>query len=84
MSGFAQFPGCDVRAKLDHPVIDADAHVLECEFALNDFLARVAGPALVEKSRTRMRGSPYKFDTRTIWWGAPSGTVPSPTRSCVG
>ena len=73
MSGFAQFPGCDVRAKLDHPVIDADAHVLECEFALNDFLARVAGPALVEKSRTRMRGSPYKFDTRTIWWGAPSG-----------
>ena len=73
MSGFAQFPGCDVRAKLDHPVIDADAHVLECEFALNDFLARVAGPALVEKSRARMRGSPYKFDTRTIWWGAPSG-----------
>ncbi len=73
MSGFAQFPGCDVRANLDHPVIDADAHVLECEFALNDFLARVAGPAMVEKSRTRMRGSPYKFDTRTIWWGAPSG-----------
>ncbi len=73
MSGFAQFPGCEVRARLDHPVIDADAHVLECEFAINDFLAQVAGPALVEKSRARMRASPYKFDTRTIWWGAPSG-----------
>ena len=73
MSGFAQFPGCDVRARLDHPVIDADAHVLECEFAINDFLAQVAGPALVEKSQARMRASPYKFDTRTIWWGAPSG-----------
>ena len=73
MSGFAQFPGCEVRARLDHPVIDADAHVLECEFAINDFLGQVAGPALVEKSRARMRASPYKFDTRTIWWGAPSG-----------
>ncbi len=73
MSGFAQFPGCEVRARLDHPVIDADAHVLECEFAINDFLAQVAGPAMVEKSRARMRGSPYKFDTRTIWWGTPSG-----------
>ncbi|MBL8381052.1 MAG: amidohydrolase family protein [Burkholderiales bacterium] len=73
MSGFAQFPGCDVRAKLDHPVIDADAHVLECEFALDDFLAQVAGSAMVERSRARMRGNPYKFETRTIWWGVPSG-----------
>ena len=73
MSGFAQFPGCEVRARLDHPVIDADAHVLECEFAINDFLAQVAGSAMVDKARARMRASPYKFDTRTIWWGAPSG-----------
>ncbi len=73
MSGFAQFPGCDVRARLDHPVIDADAHVLECEFAINDFLAQVAGSAMVDKALARMRASPYKFDTRTIWWGAPSG-----------
>ena len=73
MSGFAQFPGSDVRARLDHPVIDADAHVLECEFALNDFLAQVGGAEMVEKSRQRMRGSPYKFDTRSIWWGTPSG-----------
>ncbi|MEO6626774.1 MAG: amidohydrolase family protein [Burkholderiaceae bacterium] len=73
MSGFAQFPGSDVRARLDHPVIDADAHVLECEFAINDFLAQVAGSTIVDKARARMRASPYKFDTRTIWWGAPSG-----------
>ena len=51
MSGFAQFPGSDVRARLDHPVIDGDAHVLECEFAINDFLAQVGGPRMVEKSR---------------------------------
>ena len=73
MSGFAQFPGCEVRARLDHPVIDADAHVLECEFAINDFLAQVAGSDMVDKARARMHSSPYKFDTRTIWWGAPSG-----------
>ena len=73
MSGFAQYPGSEVRARLDHPVIDADAHVLECEFAINDFLAQVGGASMVEKSRSRMRASPYKFNTRTIWWGTPSG-----------
>lgn len=73
MSGFAQYPGSEVRARLDHPVIDADAHVLECEFAIHDFLAQVGGTDMVEKSRSRMRASPYKFNTRTIWWGTPSG-----------
>jgi predicted TIM-barrel fold metal-dependent hydrolase len=73
MSGFAQFPGSDVRARLDHPVIDADAHVLECEFALDDFLVQVAGPEMVERSHRRMQANPYKFETRTIWWGVPSG-----------
>ena len=37
MSGFADFPGSEVRARLDHPVIDADAHMLEAEFAFEDF-----------------------------------------------
>ena len=29
MSGFADFPGSEVRARLDHPVIDCDAHVVD-------------------------------------------------------
>ena len=73
MSEFAGFHGAEVRKRLDHPIIDADAHVIECEFALEDFIKQVAGPALVEQSRARMRANPYKLGTRTIWWGAPSG-----------
>ena len=43
MSGFADFPGSDVRARLDHPVIDCDAHVVEARFAIEDFLKDLAG-----------------------------------------
>ena len=32
-----------VRERLGHPVIDADAHVVECQFALEDTLKEVAG-----------------------------------------
>jgi len=31
------------REKLGHPIIDADAHVVECQFALEDTLKEVAG-----------------------------------------
>lgn len=70
--GHDHLPGDQIRAKLNHPVIDGDAHVVECEFALNDFVARVGGPELLERSRARFRTLPYG-ETRTIWWGAPSG-----------
>jgi predicted TIM-barrel fold metal-dependent hydrolase len=33
-----------IRERLGHPVIDADAHVVECQFALEDTLKEVAGP----------------------------------------
>jgi predicted TIM-barrel fold metal-dependent hydrolase len=35
--------GAKLRAALKHPIIDADAHVLECEFAMLDSLKEVAG-----------------------------------------
>lgn len=72
MSGFANFPGSDVRAKLDHPVIDADAHVLECDFAVMDFVKQIAGPGMVERLR-RTRVEQAKLGYRNIWWGVPSG-----------
>ena len=43
MSGYAGFPGSDVRAKLDHPVVDADAHVVEPLFAIEGYMRDVAG-----------------------------------------
>jgi len=35
--------GAAIRNALGHPVIDSDAHVVECEFALVDTLKEVAG-----------------------------------------
>ena len=35
--------GSDIRAKIGHPVIDADGHIVECEFALLEVLKEVAG-----------------------------------------
>ena len=46
MSGAAGFPGSEVRAKLDHPVIDADGHVIECEWLLDEYVREVAGPEI--------------------------------------
>jgi len=75
MSGFAKFPGSDVRAKLDHPVVDGDAHVLECGFAIEDFLKQIGGTRLLEK-REKLQKSRAAVGRRgNIWWGAPSGPL---------
>ncbi len=39
----------EIRRELPHPVIDADAHVVECQFALQDMLREVAGPRIAER-----------------------------------
>jgi predicted TIM-barrel fold metal-dependent hydrolase len=70
MSGYAGFPGSDVRAKLDHPVVDADAHVVEPLFALEGYMREVAGNAITEKWLQR---KDTRIGTKGIWWGAPSG-----------
>ncbi len=71
MSGFEGFPGSDVRAKLDHPVIDADAHIVECDFAHLDFVKQIAGPDMVKKVQAvRANHGPT---VRGFWWGLPSG-----------
>ncbi|HUK09862.1 MAG TPA: amidohydrolase family protein [Stellaceae bacterium] len=68
---FEGFPGRDVRAKLDHPVIDADAHIIECDFAHLDFVRQLAGEE-VAKAALAMRD--HRGPTvRGFWWGVPSG-----------
>tara|TARA_Y100001934_G_C12381517_1_gene792707 strand:+ start:6650 stop:6787 length:138 start_codon:yes stop_codon:yes gene_type:complete len=39
----------DIRARLDHLVIDADGHMLEYIPVYLDFLKQVAGPKMVER-----------------------------------
>ncbi len=68
---FEGFPGCDVRAKLDHPVIDADAHVVECDFAHLDFVREVAGRDVAE--RVGAFAAAHGPTVKGFWWGLPSG-----------
>ena len=68
---FEGFPGRDVRAKLDHPVIDADAHVVECDFAHLDFVRQIAGADVV--ARVKAERAYHGPTVRGFWWGLPSG-----------
>ncbi|HUH84863.1 MAG TPA: amidohydrolase family protein [Stellaceae bacterium] len=68
---FEGFPGRDVRAKLDHPVIDADAHVVECDFAHLDFVRQLAGEEMAKAVHAvRAHHGPT---VKGFWWGLPSG-----------
>jgi predicted TIM-barrel fold metal-dependent hydrolase len=42
-----------IRAKLDHPVVDADGHAIEYPPAFVEFLRQVAGPKVVERYLAR-------------------------------
>ena len=62
--------GADIRAKLDHPILDGDSHIVEYGPAVMDFLKQVAGPDMVERARKySMPGNTH----RDIWWSRPSG-----------
>src|SRR5690242_8863465 len=68
----ARSPSAALRAKLPHPIVDADAHVLEGEFVLRDFIKQVGGPRLLERfeeTRKTKRTTPH----RRMFWAAPSG-----------
>ncbi len=44
-----------IRAGLDHPIVDGDAHMVEYIPVFLDFLKQVGGPRLVERYETRSR-----------------------------
>ena len=75
-----------IRARLNHPVIDSDAHTAEFEPAFFDFLQAVGGRRMVERYKS-LPDTPFLFSwysltpeqrreergPRPIWWGHPSG-----------
>src|SRR5665213_695377 len=74
MSGFNNLTGAEVRAKLDHPVIDADAHIVECNFALMDCLEQVGGKALAARmEKAAQNGGAHGASVKGFWWGLSSG-----------
>ena len=51
----AKRDGAAIRTSLKHPIVDADAHVLECEFALLDSLKEVAGGKMAARFEDGLR-----------------------------
>jgi hypothetical protein len=78
-------PSAQIHSRLDHPVIDADGHWIEFEPALLDYLASVAGPAMVDRfrredylagsgslSRMSVEERRIRRLTQPAWWGLPT------------
>ncbi len=77
MSQAKRSKSADIRSRLDHPVIDADGHVVELTPLLLDYIREVGGDGMVKRFQAR-EGSPYfrmspeeRRDTWTptpAWW----------------
>ena len=73
-----------IREELDHPVIDADGHIIEFIPAIRDLIAADAGTALADTfqamstaAATARRGLTddqrrSNGMSRTGWWGVPT------------
>jgi len=75
----------DIRAQLNHPVIDGDGHWLEPIPVFLDYLRDAGGPGAVDRIRAlwRQNSEWYRTDwperkrqrlRRTIWWGVTTNT----------
>ena len=75
----------EVRARLDHPVIDGDGHWLEPIPIFLDYLKDTAGASVVDKFVKRAKDTTW-YDLapaermrrrlhRPTWWGEPAGTL---------
>lgn len=84
-----------VRARLDHPVIDADGHWLEPVPIFLDYLRDVGGPLMVERFYAN-KTHEGRWYTRTpqarlaarlrrpTWWGEPANTLDRATAMVPG
>ncbi len=61
-----------LRARLDHPVIDGDGHIIECPFVLPDFLKEVGGPDLVKRFEIAIKQS-RPGEPKSNFWPAHTG-----------
>jgi predicted TIM-barrel fold metal-dependent hydrolase len=66
-------PAPELRAQLGHPVVDGDAHVIECEFAICDFLRQVAGPDIARRYEEGKKRRISSVRHKQTWWNSPSG-----------
>jgi predicted TIM-barrel fold metal-dependent hydrolase len=73
----------EIRARIDHPVIDADGHLVEFTPLVRDFLVEEAGESLAKRFDTLVHGAQLSRSvplerrrelgiSRYAWWGLPS------------
>ena len=62
--------GADIRAKLGHPVVDGDSHMLEFTPVVFDFLKQVAGLEMCERLKSVLAVKRLHQD---VFWSRPSG-----------
>ena len=61
--------GADIRAKLNHPVVDSDGHMNECSFAILDFIKQLAGPKIAGRYEQMIRDDDTGSSRRAVWVG---------------
>jgi len=84
----------EIRAGLDHPVIDSDGHMIEFEPALLDTLEKVAGPEMVTRYRKATgdglmqwglsdRDRRDRRQVRAPWWVLPAANTLDRATACL-
>lgn len=61
--------GADIRAKLNHPVVDADGHMIETTFAVLDFVKQAGGPEIAARYEKVMRSDDAGRNRNAVWVG---------------
>ena len=61
--------GAEIRAKVDHPVVDADGHMIETTFAILDFLKQVGGPEIAQRYEDNLWANRSAAIRRAVWVG---------------
>jgi predicted TIM-barrel fold metal-dependent hydrolase len=72
-----------IRAGLDHPIIDADAHAVETTPVLLEYLAESGGPAMVDRYRRAPVKRQFLLDPSDPYWTRDSGSWVWPTRNTL-
>ncbi|MEE8332528.1 MAG: amidohydrolase family protein [Alphaproteobacteria bacterium] len=61
--------GADIRAKLNHPVVDSDGHMMETSFAVLDFVKQVGGADIAARYGEMLRNDQNGPSRRALWVG---------------
>ncbi|MFP8876353.1 MAG: amidohydrolase, partial [Myxococcota bacterium] len=83
-----------IRAGLDHPVIDSDGHMIEFEPAILDTLEKLAGPEMVARYRKATGDGLMQWglsdgerrerrQVRAPWWVLPSANTLDRATACL-